>query len=402
VSRRRPGAVMHLKADWLPASEVFVYDLVRSMTRPSVVVGVNRLENTERFPVPSLLCLSWVERFVRPASIRPLVFSAAVGHLIERHEVSLVHVHHGYRVETVVAAVRRKNVPLVLSLHGHDVTGYLAHRPDPYRDVAGSVSAVVVPSAFLVDHAAAAGFDRSVIRVLPSGVDTSLFCASPLPEDERTVVFVGRFVEKKGLDVLARAWPSVRLAVPDARLLVLGYGPLEPVARTIEGVEVTLAPGPTQVRDAMRRARVVVSPSRVAPDDSFESLLMVNLEAQASGRPVVTTRHGGIPEYVRDGETALVVPENDDDALADAIVRVLEDDSLAARMSVAGPSWASRFDLRRTTRAVEDLYDELLGSSPSGQLSAASGSTVAGPSADDDDRAPLTGRRTLAGTPEAR
>jgi glycosyltransferase involved in cell wall biosynthesis len=92
-------------------------------------------------------------------------------------------------------------------------------------------------------------------------------------------------------------------------------------------------------------------------------LLLVNLEAQASGRPVVTTRHGGIPEYVEEGRTALVVPENEADALAAAIVRVLDDDSLATSLATAGPGWARRFDVRACVERVDRVYDEVLTSS---------------------------------------
>ena len=158
--------------------------------------------------------------------------------------------------------------------------------------------------------------------MLPSGIDTSFFSPSPLPDGPPEALFVGRFVDKKGLDTLASAWPAVRRAVPHARLRILGYGPLEALARSISGpVTVVQTPDRETVRDAMRLARLVVSPSHTATDDAVESLLMVNVEAQASGRPVVTTRHGGIPEYVREDETALLVPESDPAALARALVR---------------------------------------------------------------------------------
>jgi glycosyltransferase involved in cell wall biosynthesis len=172
---------------------------------------------------------------------------------------------------------------------------------------------------------------------------------------------VGRFVAKKGLDILAAAWPQVARAVPEARLRVLGFGELEHVARSIPGnVEVVLSPTRTAVRDAMRQSRVVVSPSRTVPGDAVESLLVVNVEAQASGRPVVTTRHGGIPEYVRDGETALVVPENDAAALADALIAVLTDDSVAGRLGAAGPGWAAQFDVSLMARRVDAAYDDAI------------------------------------------
>jgi glycosyltransferase involved in cell wall biosynthesis len=205
------------------------------------------------------------------------------------------------------------------------------------------------------------GFPEDRIHVIPSGVDTTTFKPTPLPASDREVLFVGRFVEKKGLDVLLDAWPTVRDAVPEARLRILGFGPLEGIARAGgEDVEVVLEPDHATVRDAMRRAYVVVSPSRTAADDAVESLLVVNLEAQASGRPVVTTRHGGIPEYVREDETALVVPENDPAALGVALRRILTEPALAARLGANGPGWVHQFDATQSAVRVDALYESLL------------------------------------------
>jgi len=406
---RSPGTVLHFAADWLPPSEVFVHDLVRHLDWPGVVVGANPLQHTDRFPVPVLYGLWPIERYVHPVAIRPALTTAALSAVAWRHGVRLVHVHHGYRVEQVLGLVRRRRLPLVLSLHGHDVTGYLEQRPDAYRAVTGVVAAVIVPSRFLVAHAVAAGFDPARIHVLPSGVDTSFFSASPLPTGPPTALFVGRFVAKKGLDTLAAAWPAVRAAVPAARLRILGFGPLEALARSIPGdVTVELAPDRHAVRAAMRSARLVVSPSHRAPDDAVESLLMVNVEAQASGRPVVTTRHGGIPEYVVEGETALVVEEDDPAALAAALVRVLSDDELAQRLGAAGARWAATLDVRRTAARVGALYDELVGEgarlgSPLPTTDAARGGAPASARAPSADPTAGGGSgRTAAGTPEAR
>jgi glycosyltransferase involved in cell wall biosynthesis len=77
---------------------------------------------------------------------------------------------------------------------------------------------------------------------------------------------------------------------------------------------------------------------------------------------VVTTRHGGIPEFVAPGETALLVPEGDADALAEALIRVLADRELASRLGAAGPALAARFDATAMAERVDDLYDALLAS----------------------------------------
>ncbi len=357
-----PRAVLHFAADWLPVSEVFVHDLLRHLPRPGVVVAANPLRNTDRFPFPHVGSFAAVERWLHPKALRPAAVTAVLAATAARHRCGLVHAHHGYRVEQLLGVVRRRRLPLVLSLHGHDVTGYLEQRPDAYRQVRGRAAAVVVPSRFLAGLAADAGFPAERIRVLPSGVDTGFFRPTPLPDGPPEVLFVGRFVAKKGIDTLAAAWPQVQAAVPDARLRLLGLGPLEALARSIPGaVHVELSPDRVAVRDAMRRCRLVVTPSHRAGDDAVESLLMVNVEAQASGRPVVTTRHGGIPEYVAADRTALVVPEADAGALAAAVVRLLRQPALARRLGEAGPAHVAWLDVRRAATRMDALYAELLG-----------------------------------------
>lgn len=365
MSTSRPGhgsnrPVLHFAARWLPASEGFVYDLVTHLQRPSMVVASSKVENADRFPFHQVHSLATIQAVV-PSVARQKAITAWLLAISSWSKPALVHVHHGYRVDQVLGLARRRSLPVVLSLHGHDLTGLLADQPEAYRSVCDQVQAVVVPSQFLAEHAVRAGFAPEVIHVIPSGIDTSFFEPTQLPGGDPEVLFVGRFIAKKGLDVLAQAWPLVNRQVPSARLRILGFGPLEGLARSISpNAEVVLGPDRTMVKDAMRRARVVVSPSHFASGDQAESLLVVNLEAQASGRPVVTTRHGGIPEYVLNGETALVVPEGDPRSLAEALITVLCDEELAKALGARGPEWVRSLDVRHTARRVDHLYEELL------------------------------------------
>jgi colanic acid/amylovoran biosynthesis glycosyltransferase len=351
----RTPAVIQFIDTWLRPSEQFVHSIVSRLRHSGVVVSRLPVENVDRFPFQPLVSL---DRFCSPLPFRmrkPAV-TLSLAAVATRHRARLIHVHHGYRLHEVMQAGRLLRAPVVVSLHGHDVTGYVEEHPRIYDGVLDSVAAAIVPSRFLVDLAVAAGCRPERVHVIPSGVDTEWFTPSPLPAGPPTVLFVGRFVEKKGIDVLLRAWPAVRTAVPGARLRLLGYGPLEHLL-VGEGVEVHRTPTHLEVRRAMTEATVVVSPSRTAPDDAVESLLIVNLEAQASGRPVVTTRHGAIPEFVVDGETALVVPEADPHRLAEALTAVLVDRELAERLGRAGPGWARRFDVRDCAARIDDLYD---------------------------------------------
>jgi glycosyltransferase involved in cell wall biosynthesis len=358
------STVLHYMQRWLPLSEQFVHSLVTRSRHRAVVVSREPLENRTSFPHRPALSLSHVaRRHDPPTPLERKVITASLAAVAVGLRAKLVHHHHGYRLGDVGGVVRRLRLPLVVSVHGHDVTAFARDWPGYVEDTLALADAVIVPSRYLADTVAGLGVAAERIHAIASGVDTGFFEPTPLAA-EPEALFVGRFVEKKGIDVLLEAWPEVRRKLPEARLRLLGFGPLESLARSGgRGVEVE----PTdprrraaQVRDAFRRARVVVTPSRTAADGDVETLLLVNLEAQAAGRPLVTTRHGGIPEFVDEGRTALVVPENDPAALAEAITAVLSDDAMAARMAEAGPAWARRFDWNAQAKVVDDLYERLM------------------------------------------
>ncbi|HET6818037.1 MAG TPA: glycosyltransferase [Mycobacteriales bacterium] len=355
-----PTTVLHYVDRWLELSAGFVHAHVRHSRHRAVVVSREPLINAATFPHRPVHTLAPLLRVATPVLSRPRLLTAGLAAAALAHRARVVHVHFGYAVDDVVGAVRRLRLPLVVSLHGHDATAVPRENPRHYEKATQLASAVVVPSRYFRDIAESLGFPGGRIHVIPAGVDTTFFTPTPLP-DAPVVSFVGRLVEKKGVDVLAKAWPAVREAVPGVRLEVLGEGPL---ADLLPQDVLREAPDPArraeQVRDALRRARVVVTPSRAGPDGDSESLLLVNLEAQASGRPVVTTNHGGIPEYVDSGRTALVVPENSPAELARSLVSVLLDHDIARRLAAAGPVWARDFDVRGCTSRVDDLYDDLV------------------------------------------
>lgn len=355
------GAALAALPRWLPPSEQFVDQVLRrSGYRP--VVAVRRgVVHPEAFPQRPLHRLDRLLSPVPAAQERRAVAMALLG-LVLAHRARVLHVHFGYEVQGVVGAARRARVPLVLSVHGNDVTSSAARTRLGLRHALQEADAVVVPSGFLAEKAVVAGALPERVRVLPSGVDLEAFPPSPPADGPPTVVFVGRFVEKKGLDVLAAAWPMIHAGRPDARLLLLGEGELDPAALLPDAERWLPQPQrrAEQVRAALTRATVVVTPSRTAADGDSESLLLVNLEAQAVGRPVVSTRHGGIPDAVDDGTTGVLVPEADPAALAEAVLDLLRDPHRARAMGAAGVANARRFDADLTARRIDDLYDELL------------------------------------------
>jgi glycosyltransferase involved in cell wall biosynthesis len=357
--------ILHFLQTWLPRSEQFVHAAVERSRYRSIVVSRTATQNRDTFPFRPVYSFGWFLPPPRhPTALERKGLTLSLAALCKAHRVRLVHAHHGYRLRDVRGLVRNLRLPLVVSLYGQDVTTHALAWPGDMIDTLPLAAAVIVPSRFLAARVIEdLGVPQDRIKVIAAaGVDVSWYTPTPLPHGAPEALWIGRFVPKKGVDILLEAWREVRERVPGARLRLLGLpgGPLEALARSAGGdviVEYT-DPGrrAEHVRESIRAARVVVSPSRTAPDGDAESLLLVNLEAQASGRPVVTTRHGGIPEYVDDGTTALVVEEADAPSLADALIRVLTDDELAGRMAAAGPGWARRFSREACVAQTDDLY----------------------------------------------
>jgi len=154
---------------------------------------------------------------------------------------------------------------------------------------------------------------------------------APLPE-KPLALFVGVLERYKNVDGLADAWRRAAPLVPDAHLRLVGKGTLRPVVEQL----LRDVPGQTswderltqpEVSRALDEATALVLPSR------SEGMGRVVVEAFCRARPVVGTRVGGIPDLVEDDRNGLLVEPGDTQALADAIVRVLSDRTLAERLA---------------------------------------------------------------------
>ena len=198
---------------------------------------------------------------------------------------------------------------------------------------------------------------RAVDKVPATDVHATFW----LPHGAPTVGSAAALVPQKGHRFLVAAAARVVREVPDTRFLIIGEGELrhalEHQARGL-GLERHLFL--TGFRsDAMA---LVKSLDIFVVSSLTEALGTAVLEAMACRRPVVATRAGSIPETIVDGETGLLVPPQDDDALAAAIVRLLRDDDLRARLAEAGRARVeAEFSVERVIERTLDAYRRFLG-----------------------------------------
>lgn len=190
-----------------------------------------------------------------------------------------------------------------------------------------------------------------------------------LPDASRAkeILFVGRLVERKGVEYLLRA---LRIVYPkiDVRLTVVGTGPLFPALKALtvelgleDRVNFTGALPQQELEKAYRRCDLFVLPACYDSSGDTEGLGVVLLEALSCGKPVIGSNVGGIPDIIKHEQTGLLVPEKDPEALAQAIERVLSDPSLYFSLAKNGFEYAKNtFSIQSIARRGKELYLTIL------------------------------------------
>ncbi len=288
--------------------------------------------------------------------------------LIERDRPDVVHVHSVYPMfsPSVLVACRRSNVPVVMTVHSHNLTcptWYHLYKGRVCEDCVGgheyrcvlkncrnnilessayalrstvarrfrlfhdNVSVLIVLTPFAKAKLLQAGFREDQIAVVPNPASVTEAAADP--SAGKYVAFAGRISPEKGIDSLLAA----AVLMPDVPFKVAGDGPafLEMKAKAPRNVEFVGKLGSDELSEFYERSRMLVVPSIW-----FEQFPMVVLEAMGRALPVIGSRIGGLPEIIEEGLTgSLFEPGNPED-LVQQVRRLWEDPQLCRRMGIAG------------------------------------------------------------------
>ena len=202
-------------------------------------------------------------------------------------------------------------------------------------------------------------------RIIPNGVRVDDFSdAEPLPElmdGKINILFLGRLEKRKGLKYLLSAYSRLKWDRPELRLIVVGGGQLDADCyrlmseRNLQDVVIV-----GRTSDELRARYFKSAHIYCSPATGKESFGIVLLEAMAAGAPVLATEIEGYASVVEHGQNGLLVPPKDDEALAQAIAALIDDERLRERLAAEGVRTADSFRWERVARRVMDYYDELV------------------------------------------
>ncbi len=296
----------------------------------------------------------------------PLALASRMVEVAARERLDLIHVHYAVPHATSAYLMRQilgAGAPrIVTTLHGTDIT--IVGADPSYLPITrfsiDQSDGVTAPSRYL---ARATREDFGVTRpveVIPNVVDTARFRPAPrAPATSPLLVHGSNFRELKRVDDVLAIFARLRAGRP-LRLALIGDGPERPrlqaeVRARGLGADVRFYGEQLDFVAVLQEADAFLLPS------ASESFGLAALEALSSGVPVVGSRVGGLPEVVREGVDGFLFPVGDVAAMADAVARILDDPTLAARLREAARAGAvERFAMAPMVARDEACYERVL------------------------------------------
>ena len=290
--------------------------------------------------------------------------AAYIGARLQKLGVRHLHVHFaGMAARTAFWIKRFFEIEYSLTVHANDI-----FVPNNFEigllQIFSTVRAIVAVSDFAAKQLRDRFSDTaSRVHRIYNGIDCDNFQPAE-PSRPALILSIGRLINKKGFDVLIDACASLRNGNQEFRCEIIGEGPLSAdmqarIERHGLGKQVLLAGPRPQAEIAARlsRATLLALPCRVDADGAMDNLPTVIMEAMASALPVVSTDVGGVAEMVRNGETGLLVNQNDPIATAEALRRLITNPELAQSFGRKGREHAKEiFSIDKNVRALRQIF----------------------------------------------
>lgn len=279
-----------------------------------------------------------------------------------RHErYDLLHLGDVYKAGAVGWLIARLfQLPYIVYVYAEELTGQLKARDSRaglrrwlFRRVLRGAAGIIGVSDYTLSLLPAYGVpvDKPTLKVVPMvngdkgephASTAEVKARYGLRPDQPLVLCAGRLIERKGQDMLIRAWPQVVQVFPEARLIIAGDGPHRDVVRQLavdsparESLLLAGRVSDEELSDLFDACDVFIMPHRELGNGDTEGCPTVFLEAGAHGKAVIGGQAGGVRDAILDGETGLIVDGAQPDQIAAAIKRLLADPDLARRLGEA-------------------------------------------------------------------
>ena len=301
-----------------------------------------------------------------------------------KQEIDIAHAHYNmpYSDYSALRYVKKNKVPFVVTYHAdaQDSGGNLIrnwaqmiYNRSLLKNVLNGADVIIATSNSYIDESKFLGNYRDKIEVIPNGINLEEFdinlskeeCRDKLclPHDKKIILFFGNIVSYKGPHILLKAFSKVKTQFKDVKLVFAGRGEMQE--------ELTKLAAELGIKSDVLFTGYVderLKPFYYKSADIFclpsitmaEAFGIVNLEAMTCGIPIISSKLGGIPDVVTDKETGLLVKPEDEEALTDAIIFLLENEDIARKMGNNGKRKVEEYSWKKIAEKTEKVYESLI------------------------------------------
>lgn len=229
-----------------------------------------------------------------------------------------------------------------------------------YKSIYQAADFIHAITGFLKKTISALGVNEEKIKVIPNGVNLSEF-GQRVERKEHRIICVARLEKYKGIDYLIDAMPEILKSFPRTKLILIGDGSeqkslaTKAKALTIEDrIEFRGDIVHKQIPEELAQSHVFVLPSLE------EGQGLVVLEAQATGIPVIATNVGGIPDFIKNGETGILIKPKDQRAIAQNVIKVFSDSNFSKRLAENAQRYLEKYEWNNIAQKIDQIYQKLI------------------------------------------
>lgn len=290
-----------------------------------------------------------------------------------RKKFDIAHAHFG-PLGNLLASILSSgfDFKFITTFHGYDINICpQKYGHDYYDELFKKENLFTANTEFTKGQMVKLGCDENKVEILPVGLKIEKFHFRPrtLPEEGTVnILTIARLVEKKGHQYAIKAFAKVAAEYPNVHYTIVGDGPLKDELNklvadlNLQG-RITFIDSLVQdeIIDYLNDSHIFVLASVTSANGDMEGQGLVLQEAQATGLPVVSTLHNGIPDGVLDGRSGFLVPEKNVDALAEKICYLIENHTLWPEMGAVGRSFVeNKYDTKLLNKKLLDIYKRAL------------------------------------------
>ncbi|AOZ91955.1 glycosyltransferase [Paenibacillus crassostreae] len=347
-----------VRSVYLPISETFIYGEIKQMKAFEPYIFCEKRKNRNYFPHKNVIVDPKYQQLDR---------------MLQNSFFQIIHARFGPSGIRMLPFKEKWKIPLVTSFHGCDSPGTrrMKQQSKSLKRLFSVGDCFTVPCYAMKEELINHGCPVEKITVHYSGIDLNQFVYKErsFPSDHPIeILYVGRLVEKKGAELLIKAFQRVQQVYPQSKLCLIGDGELSNKLKQLSKrlhlehkIEFKGALSHAQVAEHLEHTHIFCLPSVKDRSGNQEGIPNAIKEAMACGVPVVSTYHSGIPELIEDGKSGHLVAEQDVDGLAEKLIHLIEHpESWKELGKNARTKIETDFNRQVQTEKLEQLFEQVI------------------------------------------